>query len=78
MTIEELLDKCENAYFEKDYRKLLKLSEEVPEKSHENPIAVSYRAISHYFLKNPQKALEILSESGNPENHYHRNYMMCV
>lgn len=75
MNRKELLSQCGEAYDENDFKRLLKLSEEVLKIDPENPIARSYRSISHCFLGNPQKALDILAEarSAHPKNHYHRN-----
>ena len=75
MTIQNLLNKCENAYIEKDFKKLIGLCDEVFKKDSDNPIAVSYKSISYCFSNQPEKALEILNEASklHPNNHYHKN-----
>ena len=77
MTIEKLLDKCEYAYDEHDFKRLIELSDDVLKRDPDNPIAISYKSISYCFLKRPDKAIEILDEAGkiHPENYYHKNIL---
>ena len=75
MTIQDLLNKCEWAYDEKDFNKLIGLCDEVFKKDSDNPIAISYKSISYCFLNQPEKTLEILKEASklHPNNYYHKN-----
>ena len=75
MTIEKLLDKCEDAYLEDDYKRLIKLSDEVLEKDPDNQTATGYRSIAYCFLNRPERALELLKEAKrlHPKNHYFKN-----
>lgn len=75
MTIQDLLDKCKNAYDAKDFKRLMELSDEVLKKNPDNQTAISYKSISYCFSNQPEKALEILDGAGMlyPDNHYHKN-----
>lgn len=76
MTVQELLDKCDDTYyFEKDYEKLIGLCDEILKEDSDNQIAISYKSISFCFLNQPEKALEILMEAAGlyPKNYYHKN-----
>ena len=80
MTIQDLLDKCEYAYMDRDFKKLIELCDEVFKKDQDNQIAISYKSISYCFLNQPQKALEILKEAVKlyPNNYYHKNISAMV
>ncbi|MBO6110226.1 MAG: tetratricopeptide repeat protein, partial [Methanobrevibacter sp.] len=80
MTIQDLLDKCEYAYDERDFKKLIELCDEVFKKDSDNQIAISYKAISYCFLNQSQKALEILNDAIKlyPDNYYHKNITAMV
>ena len=75
MTIQDLLDKCEKAYFQDDFKRLLKLSDEVLSIDSKNQIAIGYKSISLCFLNQPKKALEILQKAIElyPNNYYLKN-----
>lgn len=74
MTIQNLLNECDCAYDEKDFKKLIGLCGEILKKDPDNQTALSYKSISYCFLNQPQKALEIL-KAGKlyPDNYYHKN-----
>ena len=80
MTIQDLLNKCEYAYIDKDFKKLIELCDEVFKKNPDNQIAISYKSISYCFLNQPLKALEILKEAVKlyPNNYYHKNISAMV
>ena len=75
MTIEKLLDECEDAYWDKDFERLIGLCDEVLEKYPDNQTAISYKSISYCFLNKPEKALELLKQVRElyPKNYYHKN-----
>ena len=75
MNIQDLLDKCEITYLIRDFKKLIKLSDEILKKDQDNPIAISYKSISYCFLNQPKKALELLKQANkvHPNNYYHKN-----
>ena len=75
MTIQDLLNECECAYDEKDFKKLMELCDEVFKKDPDNQIAIGYKSISCCFLNQPQKALEILNGAVKlyPDNYYYKN-----
>ena len=75
MTIEKLLEKCEDAYLEDDYKRLIKLCDEVLEKDSDNQTALGYKSISYCFLNRPERALELLKEAKrlHPKNYYFKN-----
>ena len=75
MNIQDLLDKCETTYLIRDFKKLIKLSDEILKKDQDNPIAISYKSISYCFLNQPKKALELLKQANkvHPNNYYHKN-----
>ena len=77
MTVKKLLDKCEDAYFDNDFKKLIRLCDEVLKKDPNNQIAISYKSISYCFLNQPKKAIEMLKEAEKlyPENYYHKNIL---
>ena len=75
MTLQDLLDKCEYAYYEKDYRNLMGLCDEVLKRNQYNQTAISYKSISYVFLGQPEKAVEMLEDAMKryPNNYYMRN-----
>ena len=75
MTIEDLLNKCEDAYWEKDYEKLMGLCEEVLKMDLNNQTAIGYKSLSYVFLGQPERAVEMLEEAieRHPDNYYMRN-----
>ena len=74
MTIKKLFDKCEDAYLERDYKRLLELSDEALEKDPNNQTAMGYKSVAYCFLGCPQKAVKILEQAIRryPNNYYLR------
>lgn len=75
MTIKELLSKCEDAYLDKDFKKLLGLCDEVLKSDPDNQTATSYKAISYCFLGHPERTVEMLEKAiqRHPNNYYMKN-----
>ncbi|WP_405268038.1 tetratricopeptide repeat protein [Methanobrevibacter sp.] len=75
MTIQKLLDKCEDAYIEEDFKTLLGLCDEVLGMDPDNQTAIGYKSVSCCFLGHPEKAVEILEEAIEryPNNYYMKN-----
>lgn len=80
MTKKELLKNCEKAYDEGDFKKLIELCDEVLTNDENNQIATGYKAIAYYYLSQPKKALEILTDACAlyPKNHYYKNILAMV
>ena len=72
MTLQDLLDKCEYAYYEKDYRNLMGLCDEVLKRNQYNQTAIGYKSISYVFLGQPEKAVDMLEDAIKryPNNYY--------
>lgn len=75
MTKKDLITKCKDSYYEKDYEKLLKLSSEVLKTDSDNEIAMSFKASAYCFLNQPEKALKIMDKGIKiyPDNYYYKN-----
>ncbi len=80
MTIQELLDKCEIAYMEDDFKKLIELCDEVFEIDPDCQIAIGYKSGAYCFLNQHEKALEILKKGIKlyPDNYYLKNNIAMV
>ena len=50
MTIHNLLEKCDEAYYFDDYEKLVSLCDEVLEIDSSNPTAMGYKSVTHVFF----------------------------
>lgn len=75
MIIQDLLEKCEDAYECNDFKRLLKLSDEVLGIDSKNQIAIGYKSISYCFLNQPNDALKLLKKAIGlyPNNYYYKN-----
>jgi len=75
MTIPDLLEKCENACQNEDFKRLIKLCDEVLRIDSKNQIALGYKSISYCFLNRPTDALELLKKAIEmyPDNYYFKN-----
>ncbi|AMD16874.1 hypothetical protein TL18_01765 [Methanobrevibacter sp. YE315] len=80
MNIQELLDKCEDAYFAHDYKRLIELCDEVFKIDPDSQNAIGYKSIAYCFLNQPEKALEILEKGIKlyPDNYYINNHLAMV
>ena len=75
MDMEKLLEECENAYRSHDFKRLLKLSDEILREDSQNQIAIGYKSISYCFLNQPKDALELLGKAIKlyPNNYHYKN-----
>ena len=78
--LEELLDKCETQYMQGDYENLIKTCDEVQKIEKDEPASLNYKAISLYYLKKYDEAMEILDYclELHPTNHYTYNNKALV
>lgn len=63
MTIEELLDRCKDAYERNDFTKALGICDEILKKDSANQVAVGYKARCLYLLGENEEALKILDDA---------------
>ena len=77
MKIKELLDKCEIAYSSHDYKRLIKLCDEIFKIDPDSQNAIGYKSVAYCFLNQPEKALEILKKGIRlyPDNYYINNHL---
>ena len=78
--LEELLDKCESQYNERDYENLIKTCDEVQKIEKDEPASLNYKAISLYYLEKYDEAMKILDYclKLHPTNHYTYNNKALV
>ena len=63
MNVEELLNKCEGAYYnEDDFEKTIELCDEILKKDLNNQIALGFKASSQYLLGRCDEALNLLNK----------------
>ena len=77
MKIKDLLDKCEIAYSSHDYKRLIKLCDEIFKIDPDSQNAIGYKSVAYCFLNQPEKALEILKKGIRlyPDNYYINNHL---
>ena len=80
MNLKDQLSECEKLYRIEDFKELLRKSDEILEEHPENQSALGYKGISHCFLDEYDKALEILNKGVElyPKNYYLKNNLAMV
>ena len=75
MNIKDLLDECEDAYRDNDFKRLMELCDEVFKIDPDSQNAIGYKSIAYCFSNQPEKALEILEHGIRlyPDNYYINN-----
>lgn len=80
MNLKEQLKKCDRVYALRDYKALLKLSDEILERYPDNQTALGYKGISHCFLGQYDEAKDTLEKAieRHPKNFYLKNNLAMV
>ena len=80
MNLKEQLKKCDKVYELRDYKALLKLSDEILERYPDNQTAIGYKGISHCFLGQYDEAKNTLEKAieRHPKNFYLKNNLAMV
>lgn len=73
--LKKLLEDCDYAYFCDDFKRLIRLCDEILKIDPDCPNAIGYKSVAYCFLNMPEKTVEILTEAIErfPENYYMKN-----
>jgi tetratricopeptide (TPR) repeat protein len=80
MSLQDLLNECDELYGKEDYEGLLVKSEEVLEEFPDNPNAIGYKGFALYAFGRDSEALEVLKKGVGlyPDNHYLKSNLALV